>query len=298
MLALFIVTRNEGELLRLNLDHHLRSGFDHVLIADNESTDCTQDVIASFGSAVTSMPVVRPNDRYEALGLLARRIESRLAHDSWIAFSDTDEFWWAPKPSLRALLDRVAPEVVLVNSQAKLYVPTGIDAVTGPVYMRMHHCATQPDAPPYAGYTNGKSVYRAAWVLRYRVTSAHLCQKVPPGLRRQTSVAIVHHYMIDGADDFVKTVASLDRWGMVLEPTAPGLPPAANDRLGETKKLWWRVYRQGGEAALREYYRSSYVVPASELPARIDAGRIVRDDAFAHWCALRSAREPPALHDT
>jgi len=298
VLALFIVTRNEGELLRLNLDHHLRSGFDHVLIADNESTDCTQDVIASFGGAVTSMRVARPNDRYEALGLLARSIEAGLGRDSWIAFSDTDEFWWAPKPSLRALLDRVSPEIALVNSPAKHYVPTEIDAATGPVYTRMRHRATEPDAPPYAGYTNGKSLYRAAWVLEHRVTDAHWCPEVPHPRRRQTSAPIVHHYPIDGAEDFVKTVTSLDRWGMVLEPTASGQPQAANDRLGETKKLWWRIYREGGEAALREYYRSTYVVPSSGLPARIDAGRIVRDDAFADWCALRSARAPIALHGT
>lgn len=293
MLVVFIVTRNEGELLRLNLAHHLHWGFDHVLVADNESTDGTQDVIASFGNAVTSMRIARPNDRFDALGVLARRIEPRLGASAWIAFSDTDEFWWMPHQRLHDLLDRVPPEIALLHSSAKLYVPTEADARDGPVYERLVHRATRPAEPPYSGYTNGKSIYRASWVRSHGVTDPHFCPRVPAERRRRASQAIVHHYMIDGEDDFVQTVTSLDRWGLPLDSVGPpGAPPSANDRLGATKKAWWRLYRQGGESALREYYRSTYRISSSALSGLIASGRIVRDDAFAAWSAARSGSPP------
>jgi hypothetical protein len=287
VLAVFIVTRNEAELLALNLAHHLQWGFDHVLIADNESTDATADVLRSFGDAVTSMRVARPNDRFVALSQLAHRIEDRLDGDSWIAFSDTDEFWWMPRRPLRALLDEVPAQVAVLNSPAKLFVPTGDDARVGPVYERLVHCATAPAAPPYAGYTGGKSLYRANWVLSHRVTDPHCCPYVPPARRRQSSKALVHHYMIDGEDDFVRTVTSLDRWGLPLGPTPR--PRSGEDRLGETKKAWWRLYVEAGEAGLRAYYRSTYVVPATALPERLAGGHLVRDDAFAAYCRARAA---------
>ena len=94
MNVLFVVTRDEAELLRLNLAHHLAWGFDHVAIADNESTDATREVLNSFGDAVTAETIADPNDRFAALRRLVHRIEARHGQAQWVAVSDTDEFWW------------------------------------------------------------------------------------------------------------------------------------------------------------------------------------------------------------
>src|SRR5262249_23141123 len=107
VIILFLTTRNEAELLRLNLAHHLKWGFDHVAVADNESTDGTQDVLGEFGDVVTSMRIGDPYERYRALAELLTKIEERHGAVDWVAVSDTDEFWWTPDWELGQLLSRV-----------------------------------------------------------------------------------------------------------------------------------------------------------------------------------------------
>ena len=43
MIVLLLTTKNEAEVLRLNLEHHLSWGVDHVVVCDNDSTDDTPD---------------------------------------------------------------------------------------------------------------------------------------------------------------------------------------------------------------------------------------------------------------
>src|SRR5262249_24176901 len=119
MIVLYLATRNEAELLRLNLAHHLAWGFDHAAVADNDSTDATQDVLRYFDGAVTATTIRGPNDRFAALAGLFARIEARFGAVDWLAVSDTDEFWWAPDTDLRDLLARLRPEIVAINSDQK-----------------------------------------------------------------------------------------------------------------------------------------------------------------------------------
>lgn len=46
---LLLVTKDEGELLRLNIEHHLASGFDQVAVADNFSTDGLKELSQPMG---------------------------------------------------------------------------------------------------------------------------------------------------------------------------------------------------------------------------------------------------------
>jgi hypothetical protein len=290
MIVLFVLTRNEAELLRLNLAHHLGWGFDHVAIADNESSDATQDVLQQFGDAVTATRIGDPYERYLALSRLLATIEERHGAADWVAVSDTDEFWWTPDSDLPRLLSRIPDGVIAVNSDQKLFLPTELDSVAGPVYCRRTFRTSGAKSPLHTSYIGGKSLYRAAWVRSHGVSNPHWSAGIPHGLWRFDQL-LVHHYMIDDEDSFVAKVKTLERWnpqvrdrsetGTALHDPTPSKEQPANIRAFKT--AWWRLYEAAGEAGLRDYYRREYVISASCLPTCVQRGELVEDTEFAKF---------------
>jgi hypothetical protein len=274
MNVLFVVTRNEADLLRLNLSHHLGWGFDHVAIADNESTDATEEVLREYGDAVTVLRIENPNERFAALSALLDRIERQRGDIDWVAVSDTDEFWWAPGTDLSSLLAGVPATTVAVNSVQKLFLPTELDADSGPVYCRRTYRASDANSPLHTSYKAGKTFYRGQWLKSHAIDHAHWSPNVPHPVMR-FGRPLVHHYMIDGEDNFVEKVKSLERW-------RAGRPHL---RLGDFKTKWWNLLEHEGEGGLRAFYRNEYVISASRIPVHLARGELVKDAQFAaHRC--------------
>ncbi|CAG0975943.1 hypothetical protein BURK1_01482 [Burkholderiales bacterium] len=299
MNVLFIVTRNEAELLRLNIAHHLAWGFDHVAIADNESDDATPDVIRDLGDAATSMRIPAPKERFAALRQLILRIESLHGPVGWVAVSDTDEFWWHPGGDLRGTLARLPPDVLGFNAQQKLFLPTALDPDEGPVYCRRTYRSAGPDSPLHTSYRRGKSIYRGAWARAHEVDDPHYCVSIPPERWRSTSRALVHHYMIDGEDSFVQKVTSRMRWNPSLRQVAAERralrdDEAANFNFRGFKRVWWDIYATAGDAGLRSYYRSGYLISAQALPVHLSKGDLVLDREFADFARTRHDAPRPA----
>ena len=290
MLVLFVLTRNEAGLLRLNLAHHLGWGFDHVAIADNESTDATQDVLRQFGDAVTATRIGDPNERFSALSRLLTKIEERYGAADWVAVSDTDEFWWTPDSDLPRLLSRVPDSVIAINSDQKLFLPTELDPAVGPVYCRRTFRTSGADSPLHTSYIFGKSLYRAKWVRSHGVSNAHWSEDIPHALCRLNQM-LVHHYMIDDEDSFVDKVKALERWSPQVRDqseagTAWDEPSPSKERpvrFRAFKTAWWRLYQTAGEDGLRDYYRREYVVSSSRLATCLRRGELVEDTAFARF---------------
>jgi Glycosyl transferase family 2 len=114
----FCMVRDEPDIIRLSVLHHLRTGVDHVLLVDNGSSDGTREIVEELGrgSRVTAW---RDDSGWhqEAMFTELAREAARLGAD-WIVPFDADEFWVAPGTSLRVLLsttDAGALEAPLVN---------------------------------------------------------------------------------------------------------------------------------------------------------------------------------------
>ena len=112
------MVRNEPDIVRLSVLHHLRTGVDHVLLVDNRSSDETREVVEELGcgSRVTAW---RDESEWhqEAMFTELAREAFRLGAD-WVVPFDADEFWVAPGTSLRVLLsttDAGALEAPVVN---------------------------------------------------------------------------------------------------------------------------------------------------------------------------------------
>lgn len=289
MIVMLLTTQNEADVLRLNLEHHLAWGADHVGVCDNESSDDTADVVRAFGGAVTHTVFHDFAERQTHRMATLARIKDRVGDVDWVGVSDTDEFLWAPGVRLPDLFADVPDDVVAVTFHQKLFLPTAADAETGPVYRRQVHRTGSYDTPLHTSYREGKTFYRGAWLRR--ITSEHRGHDIPHPVWSPPEPFVVHHYMIRDEDQFVMKVKRLSSWrerkglrsklwyhklrkaiGLPLQPYVAGF-----------KATWWSVYREGGEDGLRRYYRDTYRIQLGDLPDRIERGDLVRDTAFADW---------------
>jgi hypothetical protein len=280
MVVLFLKIRDEPDIVRLNLAHHLGWGFDHILIADNESTDETLDVLDVFRNSISVARTKNPHDWGSALYTLLQRCEERYGSAGWVAVSDPDEFWWTPEAPLASLVAAAPEHVVAVNSKQKLFLPTAIDPAVGPVYCRHTYRAHGKRSRLHTSYLGGKSLYRVAWIRRLVLTNAHWSRQVPHGLVsfRQP---LVHHYMIDDETSFVDKVKSIERWNPRLRSAAGGEAKSRQMRLRDYKWAWWNIYLAEGDAGLRNYYRTKYLLSADQVADYINQGELVHDTEFA-----------------
>ena len=289
MIVMLLTTRDEADVLRLNLEHHLSWGVDRIGVCDNESNDDTQAVVAEFGDAVTSTVFHDFHERQGHRRAVLESIKARHGTPDWVGVSDTDEFFWAPGVSMPDLFTDVPDDVVAVTFHQKLFIPTALDAATGPVYHRQRHRTGSYDSPLHTSYREGKTFYRGSWLKR--ITAEHRSHLVPHAEWNPPDPFVLHHYMIRDEDQFVMKVERLGSWrkrkglasklwyhklrraiGLPLKPFVAGF-----------KETWWNVYREGGEEGLRRYYRDTFCVQRADVPRLIGSGDLVCDEAFAEW---------------
>jgi hypothetical protein len=292
MNLLFLVTRNEAAMLRLNLAHHLAWGFDRILVADNQSTDATPEVLRAFGDAVATTSVEDPNHRHIAIGALLARHEAQHGPAAWVAVSDTDELWWGAGVDLRRHLARVPPRIAALNLGQKLFLPTALDPVDGSLPARRVYRTAHHDTPLHTSYVSGKSFYRADWLREHTLDNNHRTRAIAPDRWGTFGDLFVHHYMIEDEDALVAKVHSQLRWapslrGSLDERRALSDEEAARCWFRGFKRTWWDLYATRGEAGLRDYYRTRYVLSREALARHIAAGEIVEDRAFAGYARER-----------
>ncbi len=113
-----MMVRNEADILRVNVLHHLDQGVDYFLVVDNGSWDGTDRVLQKMSrkGRVGWIRDPGPYHQSEITTELAREAFHRGA--DWVVPIDADEFWWAPGGNFREVLEESeagALEVELVN---------------------------------------------------------------------------------------------------------------------------------------------------------------------------------------
>jgi hypothetical protein len=113
-----MMVRNEADILRVNVQHHLAAGVDRMLVVDNGSTDGTVGILKDLSREG------RVEWREDAGAYRQSEITTALAREAfrqgadWVIPIDADEFWHAPGRTLREALagaNAGALEVDVVN---------------------------------------------------------------------------------------------------------------------------------------------------------------------------------------
>ena len=98
-LVMTLLVRDEADILRLNLEHHLAQGIDHFIVTDNRSVDSTPVILEEYSSRGLLSWIHEPSETYDQ-ALWVTRMAERAASDGadWVIHADADEFWIAREP--------------------------------------------------------------------------------------------------------------------------------------------------------------------------------------------------------
>jgi glycosyltransferase involved in cell wall biosynthesis len=99
-----MIVRNEADILRINVLHHLSVGINQFLIVDNDSSDGTDEILRRL-SADRRVEWTRCHGAFRQAELTTKLAhEAYLRGADWIIPIDADEFWYAPGGDLREQL--------------------------------------------------------------------------------------------------------------------------------------------------------------------------------------------------
>lgn len=118
------MARDEAEIIGLTVAHMLTQ-VDHVIVADNLSTDDTAKIAAAAGAWVLEDddPAYRQSAKMTHLAQVA----ADNLHADWVVPFDADEFWYSPEGRLGTALDSLAPQWLTASAKLFDHIPTGVD---------------------------------------------------------------------------------------------------------------------------------------------------------------------------
>lgn len=253
-----LLVKNEIDIIEAHVRYH-RPKVDHVVVMDNMSTDGTSDVLASLARELGGVTVLTmASDVYDQERWVARMVRhcAEMGAD-WVLNSDADEFWVG---DLRYVVDAFwGYGANVVYPGGTTFRPTEMDDLSEPnPVKRMLHC--DPDTVEF----DSKKVIHATQGFESIEQGNHFMKFYPfikDSVQDTTSLRL-YHYPHRGEDQFVSKHRG-----------------AWSETKLEQMGVGWRginqVCAEGGEEALRRYYRERIVLSYEAARER----GMVRDDS-------------------
>lgn len=101
------LVRNEADIIRLTVLHHLSLGLDRILVLDNGSTDGTGEILRELAGQDERVEWIRDDSPFDQAAIATKL--AREAHRQgakWILPFDADEFWWTVDGNIKETLSR------------------------------------------------------------------------------------------------------------------------------------------------------------------------------------------------
>ena len=142
-LIMTLLVRNEADLIKDNVDFHIRRGVDHIIVTDNGSTDETVDLLQPYARSGILTILHEPDDNYDQAKWVTRMamMAARDMGADWILSNDADEFWWSDGSSLKDHLANASGNVSYLPRQNMLPSPRW---ATGNPLVHMTYAVVKP----------------------------------------------------------------------------------------------------------------------------------------------------------
>jgi hypothetical protein len=250
--------KDEADVVEGWVRHHANE-VDHILIADNASTDGTRDILWGLLRDYPLTLVDDPEIGYyqsARMSALAAQAADMFGPDNlWIAPIDLDELWVQPVDRIRTVLPTLGHN----------HVRTGDDVDDPDPFRSMVWRIEQPGALPKVAfrYAEGAVIEQG----NHGVT-------LPTGETGGLQVLHVHHFPVRSAEHYIRKA----RNGAAAYAAAPDLP--------ESMGAHWRSWGRMSDDQLLDAYRTHwhYGSPADVGRVRGDGAGLVREPApYRRW---------------
>lgn len=120
------MVRDEADVIGGTL-RHMADEVDHLIVADNQSTDGTRDILSDLASILPLTVLDDPEPAYYQSSKMSRLAEQAARQGAtWIVPFDADEIWFARSGRLREVLP-VLPPANVALAQLTNHFSTAID---------------------------------------------------------------------------------------------------------------------------------------------------------------------------
>lgn len=242
-----LLVRDEAEIVRECIEHHLAHGIDGFIVTDNGSQDNTRDLVRACPGILEVIDEPK-HDHHQSLWVTRMARRAHKLHARWLVHIDADEFWYG----LEALKTKEFAGIgSLTVRHEYLHVPVEglvfgeFSRTQMPYYYRVKH--PMP-----------KVIHRAA--VGAAVTHGnHIVYGVPGRVSAAPRDICIHHYPVRSYGHFeAKTI----KGGEALLKH-PG--PVTN---GKRWRNWYKEYQLGH---LPEVYREK-LCTAAKIEELLAAG--------------------------
>ncbi|PIS42778.1 MAG: hypothetical protein COT24_01745 [Candidatus Kerfeldbacteria bacterium CG08_land_8_20_14_0_20_40_16] len=276
-----IFTRNEGELLRQNIDFHYKQGVDFFLITDSSSEDNTREVMQGYenmgiAECFYDNGVFLQKEQMDAMA----KIAFKKHNPDWIIVSDTDEFW-SHRNGLKRFLEQVPYDVNVLKICRYQYFPTANDNVNeNVIYHRMRY----RENGKWIGFNTGigeneHSLARAKVAFRpinenIDIMAGNHTVHFPNRVTRKVSKeeCIVREFSFRNYEQFK---AKVKRAATVFEKNVLY-------RSHKDYGTHWRTYlEEYQKGRLQEFYKNYIFFNEERLQKALAEGALVKDESLA-----------------
>jgi glycosyltransferase involved in cell wall biosynthesis len=247
-----MLVKDEADIIGYTIEH-LFQQVDAVIVADNDSTDGTTEILDELADG-SQMVVLNDHKvaywQSKKTSLLAHYAE-RLGH-TWVVPCDADEYWYAydGRP-ISHLLAGLAPDVWIVDAHIYHHFPTFIDEADGEIanpfrrirYRLPHHAAL----PKVAARTDRSLVIEAGNHGAYYQARGHVITSGGLALR---------HYSWRNSDQYLTKIRNGQR------------AYAATD-LPENIGAHWRMFEGATDDAIRQHFFDYFLFEDERIAAEL-----------------------------
>lgn len=249
------MVRDEDDILGFTLVQMVEN-VDHVIVADNLSTDRTRDVIERVGRFYPGR--VTLVDDYDPAHTQSRKVtalalRARLEHGAdWIVPFDADEYWYSPFGRIADILDDVTGEQWLtVHADLYDHVTTDLDDadLESPIERIRWRKVKAAPLPKVA----------CRWREDMVIEEGNHGARYTGGATQHPARLVIRHYPCRSAEQFIRKVRNGSR---ALRAAGDDVPAHA----GTHWRGWGDILDAHGEEAVADIYRTWYHRATPHLP--------------------------------
>ncbi len=268
-LVMTLLVRDEQDIIRANIDYHLRQGVDFFLATDNRSIDATTDILRQYESRGVLRYIFEGSDDYNQHAWVTRM--ARLANidhgADWVINNDADEFWWPLSGTLKETFARVPPEMNIVQADRHNFV--AVPESGQPFWSRMVYREKQ-SLNPLGKPLPSKVAHRGNASVTVDQGN-HGVQGLDDPRTIEGLIEILH-YPVRSYQQIVNKIAK------------GGAAYGRNQELPESIGLTWRtlfedLQRKGN---LNDYFEGNFY-DEDRLAEKVAAGELLLDDRIAQY---------------